>query len=60
MGKAGRLMGFYWETADRKRKSWVSSERSVSAGSGVALIVDSSSMSAMVVEGTIGGYEMVH
>ena len=35
---------------DRKRKSWVSSERSVSVGSGAALIVESSSMSAMVVE----------
>ena len=41
---------FYWERVDRKRKSCVSSERSVSVGSGVALIVESSSMSAMFVE----------
>ena len=43
-------MEVYREMVDRKRKSWVSSERSVSAGSGVALIVESSSMSAIVVE----------
>lgn len=45
----GRLREIYWEREDRKRKSWVSSERSVSVGSGVALMVESSSMSAMVV-----------
>ena len=48
--KAGMVRELYWERVDRKRKSWVSSERSVSVGSGVALMVESSSMSAMVVE----------
>lgn len=50
VGKSGRLREVYWESVDRKRKSWVSSERSVSVGSGVALMVESSSISAMVVE----------
>ena len=49
-GKSGKVVEEYWERVERKRKSWVSSERSVSVGSGVALIVESSSMSAMVVE----------
>lgn len=50
VGKAGIMRELYWERVDRKRKSWVSSERSVSVGSGVALMVESSLMSAMVVE----------
>lgn len=50
VGKAERLREIYWERVDRKRKSWVSSERSVSVGSGVALMVESSSMSAIIME----------
>ena len=50
MGKA-RNGEDYKERVDRKRKSWVSSERSMSVGSGVARMVESSSMSA-IVEGT--------
>lgn len=49
-GKCGEVEEDYWARVERKRKSWVSSERSVSVGSGVALMVESSSMSAMVVE----------
>ena len=47
MGKA-RNEDDYRERVDRKRKSWVSSERSMSVGSGVARMVESSSMSAIV------------
>lgn len=50
LGGSGEVVEDYWERVERKRKSWVSSERSMSVGSGVALIVESSSMSAMVVE----------
>ena len=50
---------------DKKRKSWVSSERSISVGSGVARMVESSSRSAIslvVEEGTKGalGYGLLH
>lgn len=48
VGKCGWL---YWERVDKKRKSWVSSERSMSVGSGVARMVESSSTSAIGVGG---------
>ena len=43
-------MNVYCERADKKRKSWVSSERSMSVGSGVARMVESSSTSAIIVD----------